>query len=51
MICDGSASLKLEKNMFITIYMTVNVRRDDDDVRQQLNDNETMGTVRPAGQI
>jgi hypothetical protein len=51
MICDGSALLKLEKNIIITIYMTINVRRDDDDVRQQCNDNEMMGTIWPAGRI
>ena len=48
-ICDGSASLKLEKNIFITIYMTINAHRDDNDVHRRRNDDETMGPVLPAG--
>ncbi len=37
--------------MSITIYMTINARHDDEDVCRKHNDDETMGTVRPAGQI
>jgi len=31
--------------------MTINARRVDDDMRRKHNDDETMGTVRPAGRI
>ena len=37
--------------MSITIYMTINARRDDDDVCQKHNDDKTMGTVWPALRI
>ena len=42
-------SLKLEKTLIITINMTTIARRVDDDVRRKRNDDETMGTIRPAG--
>jgi hypothetical protein len=31
--------------------VTTNVRRDDNDMCRQRNDDETMGTIQPAGQI
>ena len=50
-ICNGSALLNLEKTSIITINMTIDARRIDDNVRRKRNDDETMGTVRPAGRI
>ncbi len=50
-ICDGSESLKLEKTLTITINMTTIARRFDDNVRQKCNNDETMGTAQPPGQI
>jgi hypothetical protein len=50
-ICDGSASLKLEKNIFIATNMTVIAHRVDDNVRQWRCNDGTMGTVQPARQI
>ncbi len=50
-ICDGSASLKRENNLFNTINMTIIAHRVDDDVRRRRCNDGTMGTVQPAGQI
>ncbi len=50
-IRDGSASLKLEKTLIITLNMTTIACRVDDDVLRRRNDDKTMGTVRPAGRI
>ncbi len=47
----GSASLNLEKTLIITINMTISARRVDNDVQRPCNDDKTMGTVHPAGQI
>jgi len=44
-ICDGAASLKLEKILIITINLTIIARRVDEDVRRRIND-ETMGAAR-----
>ncbi len=48
-ICDGSTSLKLEKELFITSNMTINACRVDNDVQQQQCSDVMMGTVQPAG--
>jgi len=45
-ICDGAASLKLEKILIITINLTIIVRPIDDDVRRRRIDDETMGAAR-----
>ncbi len=50
-ICNGSASLKLEKKLFITINMTIIAHRVDDDVRRQQCNDRMMGTVQPTGWI
>ncbi len=47
-ICGGSTLLKLEK-IFITINMTINACRVDDDVRRRQCSDVMMGTVQPAG--
>jgi hypothetical protein len=46
-ICDGSTSLKLEKN--ITSNMTINACRVNNDVQRQQCSDVMMGTVQPAG--
>ena len=45
-ICDGAASLNLEKILIITINMTIIARRVVDDVRRRRIDDETMGAAR-----
>ena len=50
-VCDGLASLKLEKKLFITINMTTIARRFDDGVQKWGNVNKTMGTAQPARRI
>ena len=46
-ICDGAASLKLEKILIITIIMTIFVRRVVDDVQRWRIDDKTMGGAQP----
>ena len=46
-ICNGSASLKLEK-IFSTNNITINARRVDVDERRRQCSNVTMGAVHPA---
>ena len=48
-ICDGSTSLKLEKNIFITSNITNNAHRVDVYERRRRCSNATMGTVQPTG--
>jgi hypothetical protein len=50
-ICNGSASLKLEKIIFITIKMTTIACRVDDEMRRRRNDDKTTSTAQPAGWI
>ncbi len=50
-ICNGSASLKLEKYIFNTINKTISAHPVNNNVQQQWCNNGTMGTVQPAGWI
>jgi len=47
----GLASLNLEKTLTITINMTISAHRVNNDVVRRCNNDETMGTIQPAGKI
>jgi hypothetical protein len=48
-ICDGSTSLKLEKNIFISINITIYANRVDVDEQQLRCSDATMVAVQPTG--